>query len=214
MSKFVARTTESGMYGNPYWYDLSINPGAQDHIWLPNCTTYAYGRSAEIAASGGGSVDYSTIFGGGFNNASAWYGDSLWEKSPGLSNVLLGDVLCWGSGGGVGSPGHVAVVEGIEPGKIWLSESHDSNLMQTYTYPGTQSRRYFEYGYLDTATMVIHVTYYYNASGSYDMHYGTISVPNLIGTIHNPYAPQDNIIKILVGYNLRRKKGGRIIVRL
>ena len=214
MSKFVARTTESGIYGNAFWYTRRINPGAYNGIWLPNCTTYAYGRSAEIAARGGGSVDYNTIFGGGFGNAAGWYAASLWDTSPGMSKVLLGDILCWEIGGGVGSAGHVAVVEGIEPGKIWLSESHDTPLSQTYSYPGQNSRRYFEYGYLDTATMVIHVTYYYNPNGTYDTHYGTIGVPNLLGTIHNPFAPQDNLIKILVGYNLRRKKGGRIIVRL
>lgn len=223
MSNFYPRTSEAGMYGSAYWYDLGINPGAQNYIWLPNCTTYAYGRSAEIAAAGGGSVDYSTIFGGGFRNAASWYYESQWSTSSGLSNVLLGDIICWGAGGGVGSAGHVAVVEGIESGKIWISESHDSTLSQTYSYPGTQSKRYFEYAYLDTATMVIHVVYWYNSGGAYDTHYSTIYAPYVIGTIHNPYAGQDpgpeppepptpwRYIGILTGWKLKKKKGGAVI---
>lgn len=208
MSDFIARTNESGIYGNPYWYDHALNPGATNYIWLPNCTTYAYGRSNEIS---GGQIDASTIFGGGFRNAALWYSESLWEKSPGLTDVRLGDILCWGSGGGVGSAGHVAIVEGIESGRIWLTESHDSTLSQTYSSPGTLSRRFFEYGYLDISTMVIHVSYWYNQAGSYDTHYSTIRVPNILGTIHNPYAGQtpggnDKIIPILMLWKRRKER--------
>ena len=108
---FAPRTNESGIYGNSYWYNLTYNPGAKDYIWLPNCTTYAYGRSVEIS---GGQVTRTTIFGShGFHNAANWYSEALWDKTTDKAQVTLGDILVWGEGGAVGSAGHVAVVERI-----------------------------------------------------------------------------------------------------
>ena len=217
---FAPRTNEAGIWQNPYWYNVSYNPGAQDYIWLPNCTTMAYGRAVEIS---GGQVDYNTIFGGGFSNAANWYANAVWSKSPGLSDVKLGDIICFGAGGGIGSAGHVATVEGIEPDKLWLSQSHDTNLQQTSGFPGLQSKRYFDYGYLDIATMSYHQTYHYNANGAHDTNYAVISMTNCQGTIHNPYAdqtppeppipPGDDEAALLYYFLNARKKGGSIIIK-
>ena len=223
MSSFAPRLTEAGIWNNPYWYDLSINPGAKDHIWLPNCTTYAYGRSAEAASYGGGTVDYNTIFGGGFPSAANWYANTVWTKTwrdtiqnQGSSRLLLGDILCWGSGGGVGTDGHVAVVEEIiDQWNVRISQSHYAYTTQTISNPGTGYRRYFEVARWNIQEKKMYREYYYNPNGS-GPDYATISVTNLRGAIHNPYAPQNvrNIIPILMGYNLRKKKGGTSIVRL
>lgn len=217
---FTPRTNEAGIWQNPYWYNVSYNPGAQDYIWLPNCTTMAYGRAVEIS---GGQVDYNTIFGGGFSNAANWYANAVWSKSPGLSDVKLGDIICFGAGGGIGSAGHVATVEGIESDKLWISQSHDTNLQQTSGFPGLQSKRYFDYGYLDIATMTYHQTYHYNANGAYDTNYAVISMSNCLGTIHNPYAdqdppeppipPGDDEAALLYYFLNARKKGGSIIIK-
>ena len=217
---FTPRTNEAGIWQNPYWYNVSYNPGAQDYIWLPNCTTMAYGRAVEIS---GGQVDYNTIFGGGFSNAANWYANAVWSKTPGLSDVKLGDIICFGAGGGIGSAGHVATVEGIESDKLWISQSHDTNLQQTSGFPGLQSKRYFDYGYLDIATMTYHQTYHYNANGAYDTNYAVISMSNCLGTIHNPYAdqdppeppipPGDDEAALLYFFLNARKKGGSIIIK-
>ena len=228
MSSFIPRTRQTvptAMGNNPYWYDVSINPGAKDPIWLPNCTTYCYGRAAEIAAYTGNTVDYNTIFGGGFDNAKDWYSESLWPTTAGSQitssrKLLLGDILCWGGGGSVsGTVGHVATVEEIiDSDHVKISQSHFnlSGAAQTRTYPGTRSKRYFEYGTYTISTGVFNLEYHYNANGTYqDPSYSVLNLTNLLGAIHNPFAPQDKrIIPILIGYNLRKKKGGRSIVRL
>ena len=207
------RANENGIYNNPYWYDNTYNAGAQDYTWMANCTTYAYGRSVEIA---GGQIDRNTIFGSGFPDAKNWYNNALWTKSASKSDIREGDILCWGPGGGVGNFGHVAVVEKIDgDGKIWISQSHynSQGVNQTRTYPSTTSKRYFEYGYYDTSTDVIHVTYYYNSAGTFDYHYSTIYVPTFNGTIHNPYAGSgsSSIIPVLM---LMKKRKERRSVRV
>lgn len=217
---FSPRTNESGIWQNPYWYDRSYNPGAYAGIWLPNCTTMAYGRAVELS---GGQVDYYTIFGGGFSNAVNWYANTVWNKSPGLTDVRLGDIICFGPGGGIYSYGHVATVEGIESDRLWISQSHDTNLDQTEGFPGLQSQRYFDYGYLDIATMTYHQTYHYNSHGAYDTNHAVISMPNCQGTIHNPYADQDPPVPpvppgddeaALLYYLINaKKKGGSLVIK-
>ena len=217
---FTPRTNETGIWQNPYWYDRSYNPGAYAGIWLPNCTTMAYGRAVEIS---GGQVGYSTIFGGGFRNAAQWYSEAVWSKSPGVSDLKLGDIICFGQGGGIGLEGHVATIEGIESGRIWISQSHDTPLDQTASFPGLQSQRYFDYGYLDLGTMIYHQTYHYNASGAYDTNHAAIYMTNCLGTIHNPYAdqeppeppipPGDDEAALIYFLINSKKKGGSIVIK-
>lgn len=185
---FTPRTDESGIYDNPYWYDLTYNPGAKDYIWLPNCTTYAYGRSVEIS---GGQVTRTTIFGSfGFHNAANWYSEALWDKTTDKSQVALGDILVWGQGGSVtSSAGHVAVVEQITDSYVYASMSDYQYDGQTKTSPATNSKRYFSYGHVDRATFTKWTRdYNYNSQGTQGTSYADLNLSNFIGLIHNPYA--------------------------
>lgn len=185
---FTPRTTEAGIWDNPYWYDFTYNAGAQNYLWLPNCTTYAYGRSVEIS---GGQVTRTTIFGAhGFHNASLWYSESLWEKTTDKSQVTLGDILVWGQGGSVtSSAGHVAVVERITDTAVYVSMSDYQYDGQTASSPATNSKRYFSYGHVDRATFTQWSRdYNYNSNGTQGTSYASLNLSNFIGIIHNPYS--------------------------
>ena len=185
---FTPKTDESGIWDNPYWYDYQYNRGAQNYLWLPNCTTYAYGRSVQIA---GGQIDRDTIMNGTMPNAANWYDAAVWEKSTNYNDIRLGDIVVWGSGGGVGSAGHVAVVEAIDSEYVYTSNSHYNFNGQTKGYPATDSKRYFEYARHPKNMTTYTRLYHYNPNGIYGGDYSYWTCPNFIGCIHNPYADQE-----------------------
>lgn len=121
---------------NKYWYSSEYNTVA-NNLCLPNCTTYAWGRSQEIA---GFSFGKNTVFPNNTNfpEASNWYNNATWEKG---STPKLGAVACWNGSN------HVAVVEKIDGG-IYLSMSGwvgASSGTRSFTNPGESSEWYFKY---------------------------------------------------------------------
>lgn len=130
-------------------YYSYLYSGRSFSIPLPNCTTYAYGRTMELNCGVNGRDWYamnSTTSAGNwfrptcaFANARYWYGHAqtygLWQRSQ---TPQLGAVACMGDLNGDG--GHVMIVEGINSdGTVNLSFSE---------YGG----RYFVY--LENATLV------------------------------------------------------------
>lgn len=160
---------------NKWWYDSSINPGATNNLCLPNCTTYASGRSSEIA---GHSVRYEMFSWGGFGNAQNWYGDTSWEKEPyyGISSLRQGDIIVWNIPN-INS-GHVAVVEyvGSSESDTYLSMSGYVRGIGTRTFynPGESANFYFQYASL---TQTRYWYEQWNGRNGY-----------IVGVIHNPYA--------------------------
>jgi len=127
---------------NKYWYTTEYST-SNTELCLPNCTTYAMGRSGEIA---GKSVKgYDMLNRSGFGSAATWYDDALWEKG---SVPKIGAIACWDSYNGNG--GHVAIVEqtdGTDDG-TYLSMSGyvaASSGTRSFTNPGESSNWYFKY---------------------------------------------------------------------
>lgn len=139
---------------NKWWYDPSLNTGATFTLCLPNCTTYAIGRTSEILG-----YTCETIGGiftnSGFPNASNWYSGSgnhpqgSWSRSQ---TPQLGAIACWGDGyyNGQTISGHVAIIED-------LADGTDANMMlsmsgyvrgsgtRSFTNPGDSVAGYFRY---------------------------------------------------------------------
>lgn len=125
MSSWIPRTSRTGIeYGQAqarYYWDTGWNPGASYDagigtydLALPNCTTYAYGRVQEMGAPAPIS---------GWHNASAWdsYLINGWTWINYNETYLeVGDLVVWDSSG----RNHVAVVERISGGVIYVSESY------------------------------------------------------------------------------------------
>lgn len=133
---------------NKYWYTNEYST-ASGNICLPNCTTYAMGRAAEIAGKSVKNYDMLNI--SGYNNATYWYDEALWEKSQSPS---LGAIACW-SDNGKGWGGHVAVVEETDGTlantKLSMSGYVDaSSGTRSFTNPGTSSEWYFKYESFNT----------------------------------------------------------------
>lgn len=103
---FIPRLTKDGIYNN-YWY-YSGNIFYRSGNGLPNCTCYAYGRSAEIANQ---FINLPT------GNAGDWWYNTTLNKGQ---NPALGAVGCWSSRSG-DYKGHVAVVEQIINGGVIFS---------------------------------------------------------------------------------------------
>ena len=123
MSNWIPRTVYNGIeYGGNhafYWWDETLNPGATfttsvgtyDYA-LPNCTTYCWGRMLEA----GDQIPVSYLA-----NANNWHN----VLTNGWTYVLFsvnacepGDILEW-----TGSDNHVAVVEAISNGVVYVSQS-------------------------------------------------------------------------------------------
>ena len=139
-SAWIPRTSVVGIrYGDDhdyYWWDYGYNPGAYYDpslgtydLALPNCTTFAFGRVQE-----GGSFK---PVGPGWYAGANWHSHLIngWTYVPySFSAVEPGDILEWSNG-----RNHVAVVEKIENGIIYVSESvyRDDNGGTTgYRSPG------------------------------------------------------------------------------
>ena len=116
MSEWYSRTNRTGIeYGgssNDYYWNINYNPGATPRLCLANCTCYAYGRILE-------SGDLAPV--SAFRNANTWhnYLTNGWTYQPfNASDCEPGDILEWGGG-----YNHVAVVEYIENGIVYYSQS-------------------------------------------------------------------------------------------
>lgn len=129
---FIPRLSKDGMKNNPYWYDNSINAGAKDGLYLPNCVTYASGRLSEETGHNMRNIMSNRD---GFGNAKEWYKNTKLDKG---STPKEGAIACFD-----GTLGHVAIVERInKDGSVLVSQSnyeqkknYDSpNYFQTRTY--------------------------------------------------------------------------------
>lgn len=169
MSSWTPRTTVAGIrYGqaqSQYYWDYAYNPGAYFDaglntydLALPNCTTYAWGRVVEMGAPGP-ITDW--------HNASVWHMflKDGWTYIPyDPTNLKPGDIVEWTGGN------HVAVVEKIENGDIYVSQSYycddngqATNNYRSYTLWGSTKasvdnygfthwpNRYFNYGLITSA---------------------------------------------------------------
>lgn len=121
--------TITGDLANLDWYKY-VYGTTLFNVPLPNCTTYAYGRTMEQYIQQGYDINNRTSSynpywwnstGSHFGDAQNWYGNAnnRWQKG---SKARLGAIACWGANG---LGGHVAIVEGINAdGTVNLSESH------------------------------------------------------------------------------------------
>ncbi len=102
-----------------------------------NCTWYAWGRAWELTGK---------KLPSGFNgNAYTWWNGSVGKFSRG-STPKVGAIAVWKSAmPGSGGCGHVAVVEKIENGKVYISESGYPNTL--FKYRQIYSTQYL-YGYI------------------------------------------------------------------
>ena len=198
MSSWIPRTTNANMIpSNRYFWDDSLNVGATFYVWypyygasgavycntynlaLPNCTTYAYGRILEAG-------DPAPI--SGFHNASAWHSNLAngWTAIPyNINNVKAGDILEW-----VGS-NHVAVVEKVENGTVYVSESaytDDNGGVygdRTDTVWGSTKQSVYNYGTINYPNRFFHYGTFYFGSGN----------PTYILKNPNPHTPDTNTFR-------------------
>lgn len=126
MSNWTSRTNRSGIeYGgssHDYFWNKNINPNATPALCLANCTTYAYGRILEA----GDLAPVSII-----KNANNWhnYLTNGWTyQGFNPNDCEPGDILEWNVNGN-----HVAVVEYIENGIVYYSQSSYTNRNVTWT---------------------------------------------------------------------------------
>lgn len=94
---------------NPFFTSYEWNPNTQEYewLWLPNCTSYAFGRWNELANE----HNYNTRW--PLGNGETWYSSCQSKGYPvSPTQPLLGDAMCWRyTDGRVG--GHVAIIEDI-----------------------------------------------------------------------------------------------------
>ena len=129
---YAVKTTSPITTGSKYYYDINYDRFAQGNLYLPNCTCYAAGRSAEIA-----DAPLGTEVPGG--NAKTWWTTTTWQKG---SEPKVGAICVWGSSSV--QYGHVAVVERVnDDGSVLISQSNytrssasamNTNYFQTKTH--------------------------------------------------------------------------------
>jgi len=127
---FVDRPQFYGASGNGYakhGYGSSVN--GTNRFREGNCTWYAYGRLKELGFNPDDIMS-------GYPNASEW-GKVLRNGARIVNTPQPGDVAQWYLNG----QNHVAVVEKVEGGRVWLSESqaytdYDGNLPGSEIYSG------------------------------------------------------------------------------
>ncbi len=135
MATFYPRYTryESGSIQGDFrsldWYKY-VYGTRTFNVPLPNCTTYAYGRTMEQYFQQGRDLSVRTnsynpywwnSTGSHYGDAQTWFESTVntWEKG---FVPKLGAIACWGANG---LGGHVAIVERInDDGTVDLSESH------------------------------------------------------------------------------------------
>lgn len=113
---FLARLSEAGIKESPYYNDNSLSAFNGTANAMPNCTAYAFARTAELCAPA--NVRDNVLFARkGADNAKAWYSATLWDKG---SVPKVGAIACWD-----GELGHVAVVEEVlDDGSVLVSQSN------------------------------------------------------------------------------------------
>lgn len=174
--RYIDQVTES----NKWWYkiDYSTDSGT---VCLPNCTTYAIGRAAEIAGESvkqGWGATYPMLNRSGYGDAKTWWDDALWEKGQ---VPRIGAIAVW-TDNDAGWGGHVAVVEetnGTLNG-TWLSMSgytKASSGTRSFTNPGYTASWYFKYMTMTEAM------YWYT---EYEAH----STGQFLGYLYNPYVDE------------------------
>lgn len=164
--------TSSVTNWNRWWYEDTFNAGATASVCLPNCTTYAIGRSGEIANKS--CRDYEIMDRTGFPNASDWFANAKWETGQ---TPKLGAIACWTDNGNNWG-GHVAIVEqtdGTNKGTYLSMSGYQaaSSGTRSFTNPGKDASWYFQY--LDFTTTNYYYTTYDDRGGSF------------LGYIYNPY---------------------------
>lgn len=157
---------------NRWWYEDVFNAGATASVCLPNCTTYAMGRSGEIANKS--CRDNEIMNRTGFPDASDWFSNAKWETGQ---TPKLGAIACWTDNGNNWG-GHVAVVEETDGTnantKLSMSGYQAaSSGTRSFTNPGKDASWYFQY--LDFETTNYYYTTYDDRGGSF------------LGYIYNPY---------------------------
>lgn len=112
MPAFLKRISRDNLE-NKYYYDLSINPYADDDTGIPNCTCYALGRASEIK---GDSVRDDIML-KHYPDAKRWWEVTKWQKTT--TDFKEGDTLVWS-----GTYGHVATVELVKQNSLIISQSN------------------------------------------------------------------------------------------
>lgn len=113
---FLARLSEAGIKESPFYNDNSLSAFNGTANAMPNCTAYAFARTAELSYPT--NVRDNVLFARkGADNAKAWYSTTLWKKG---SVPKPGSIACWD-----GELGHVAVVEEVlDDGSVLVSQSN------------------------------------------------------------------------------------------
>lgn len=113
---FLARLSEAGIKESPFYNDNSLSAFNGTANAMPNCTAYAFARTAELCAPT--NVRDNVLFARkGADNAKMWYSTTLWKKG---SVPKPGAIACWD-----GELGHVAVVEEVlDDGSVLVSQSN------------------------------------------------------------------------------------------
>lgn len=145
MSNFIPRTDRyncgdiHGDIATLDWY-TKVYGNVPFNVPLPNCTTYAYGRTMEIYLQNNYDLSIRTASynpywwnanGSHFGDAYTWYNNpsNRWNKG---AEAKLGAIACFDTDGSF-QGGHVAIVEEINTdGTVNLSESAYGGYMFNY----------------------------------------------------------------------------------
>lgn len=129
---FLKRLSKDGISNSKYWNTAEYSTET-DGLKLPNCTTYAIGRSGEIAGNSikQGYCENPMLSRAGYGHAKSFYRDAHWSVG---TVPKVGAVCCWGSDSD--QYGHVAVVEEvIDNNTVIVSQSnYGGNYFETKTY--------------------------------------------------------------------------------
>lgn len=148
-SNFIERTSEPDLDDKHYYsndnifYSVKLSPPFKKNDGTPikgNCTWYAWGRAWEI--TGKRPVDAGLT-----GNAYEWWQANKTKKKYKYgTEPRVGAIAVWNSSlPGSGGFGHVAVVEKIENGKVYISESMWHG--DCFAYKPIYSTQYL-YGYI------------------------------------------------------------------
>lgn len=112
---FVERLSADGIQTSPYYQDNKYCAFNGTPNGMPNCTAYAFARSAELSAP---NIirDFVVFNRKGADNACRWFQETLWSKGK---EPRLGAIACWD-----GELGHVAIVEQINGDSVTVSQSN------------------------------------------------------------------------------------------
>ena len=179
-------------YSGDYTY---TNTGAH----TGNCTWYAMGRSAEIAAR-----NIYSEFAGSYE-AQDW--NMIWTGNPAQTSGAIawqpGDILVYSNAGG--TAGHVEIVEQIIGNKLTISYSAYSSYTPQSDYATFFNIRYRNKpAFGDAASDLNDPTSRFTRNNGAKWY---MTDENLIGVIHNPYYdPTPSIKAWLIARALQKRK--------